>query len=153
MTAPIRPRWFEDYAEGLVLEVGRQAVEEAEVLDFARRYDPQPFHVDKEAAEASIFKGLITSGFHTCALMMRMLADHYLAPESSLGSPGLDELRWLLPVRPGDRLSLRLTVLEARSSRSKPDRGLIRTGVAVLNQTGAEAMTLIVTTMALKRPA
>ena len=153
MTAIFRPRWFEDYAEGLVLEVGEQAVDEAEVLSFARRYDPQPFHTDPEAAARSIFGGLITSGFHTCALMMRMLADHYLAPESSLGSPGLDELRWLLPVRPGDRLSLRLTVLEARSSRSKPDRGLIRTGVAVLNQTGAEAMTLIVTTMALKRPA
>jgi len=149
----MKPVWFEDYAEGLVLEVGSQEVVEAEVLEFCRRYDPQPFHVDSEAAARSIFGGLITSGFHTCALMMRMLADHYLSPETSLGSPGLDELRWLLPVRPGDRLSLRLTVVEAKPSRSKPDRGLVRTRIEVLNQTGAPVMTLTAMTMSLRKPA
>ncbi len=128
------PRYFEDYLPGAVLEFGSTRVDEAELLEFARKYDPQPFHVDAARAAASPFGGLIASGWHTGSMMMRMLAEHYLAPETSLGSPGLEQLRWPAPVRPGDTLSLRVTVLEARRSSSKPDRGLVRSLIEVVNQ-------------------
>jgi acyl dehydratase len=127
-------RWFEDYRPGLVLEFGSAAVDEAEVIEFARRFDPQPFHIDAEAAARGSFGGLIASGWHTGGLMMRLLVEHYLSPVASLGSPGIDELRWLAPVRPGDMLSVRVTILEARRSQSKPDRGLVRALMEVLNQ-------------------
>ena len=145
-------KWFEDYTEGLVLEFGDAPVDAAEVVDFARRYDPQPFHTDPEAAARSVFGGLIASGFHTCALMMRMLAEHYLDPDSSLGSPGLDEVRWLLPVRPGDRLRVKVTILEARASRSKPDRGMVTSRIAILNQDNAPVMTMTAMVLVLRRP-
>jgi acyl dehydratase len=135
-------RWFEDYRPGLVLEFGAITVDEAEVVDFARRYDPQPFHVDAVAAARGAYGGLIASGWHTGSMMMRMLVEHYLSPVSSLGSPGLDELRWLAPVRPGDTLSVRLTIVEARRSQSKPDRGLVRAVIEVLNQRREAVMTV-----------
>ena len=116
-------QYFEDYPVGAVFAGGPITVGEQEILDFARRYDPQPMHVDKAAAEAGQFGGLIASGWHTGALMMQLLAAHFVPRPGNLASPGLDELRWLLPVRPGDRLSLRATVLEARRSRSKPGSG------------------------------
>jgi acyl dehydratase len=128
-----RERWFEDYTPGLTVEFGAERVAEDEVIAFARRFDPQPFHVDADAAARGPFGGLAASGWHTGSLMMRMLVEHYLSP-ASLGSPGLDELRWLRPVRPGDTLSVRVTVLEARRSRSKPDRGLVKSLMEVLNQ-------------------
>ena len=127
-------RYFEDYVPGLVLEFGAERVDEAEIIDFARRFDPQPFHTDKSQAAAGPFGGLIASGWHTGSLMMRLLVEHYLSPIASLGSPGLDELRWPAPVRPGDTLSVRVTILEARRSQSKPDRGLVRAKMEVLNQ-------------------
>ncbi|MEV4145151.1 MaoC family dehydratase [Amycolatopsis sp. NPDC049691] len=126
-------RYFEDYVPGVTHDCGSVAVTEAEVLDFARRYDPQSFHVDAAAAAAGPFGGLIASGWHTASLMMRLFADHYLSAASSLGSPGVDELRWPRPVRPGSVLRLRATVTEARLSRSKPDRGLVRTRVELLD--------------------
>jgi len=126
-------RFFEDYRPGLVLEFGEAPVTEDEVIEFGRRFDPQPFHVDAAAAAQGPFGGLIASGWHTGSLMMRLLVEHYLSP-ASLGSPGLDELRWLLPVRPGDRLSVRVTVQEARRSQTKPDRGLVKSLLEVLNQ-------------------
>jgi acyl dehydratase len=127
-------RWFEDYRPGLVLQFGAASVEQAEVVEFARRYDPQPFHIDADAAAQGAYGGLIASGWHTGSLMMRLLVEHYLSPVASLGSPGLDELRWLAPVRPGDTLCVRVTILEARRSQSKPDRGLVRALMEVLNQ-------------------
>jgi acyl dehydratase len=141
---PARPeeRWFEDYRPGLVLEFGAVRVDEAEIIDFACRYDPQPFHVDAENAAQGAYGGLIASGWHTGSLMMRMLVEHYLSPRSSLGSPGIDELRWLAPVRPGDTLSVRVTILEATRSRSKPDRGLVRAQMEVLNQRREVVMSL-----------
>ena len=148
----MRPQWFEDYTEGRVLEIGHAVVDRDELLEFAHRYDPQPFHTDPEAAARSVFGGLITSGFHTCALMMRMLADHYLDPVSSLGSPGVDELRWPRPVRPGDRLRLKVTIVEARPSRGKPDRGMVTSRMVVLNQDDAEVMTLTAMNLVLRRP-
>jgi acyl dehydratase len=126
-------RWFEDYTPGLTFEFGAERVTEDEVIAFARRYDPQPFHLDAEAAARGPFGGLAASGWHTGSLMMRMLVEHHLSP-ASLGSPGLDELRWVQPVRPGDTLSVRVTVLEARRSRTRPDRGLVRSLIEVLNQ-------------------
>jgi acyl dehydratase len=132
----VTDRWFSDYVPGTTAEFGPIRVEEAEVVDFGRRFDPQPFHVDPEAAAAGPFGGLIASGWHTCALMMRLLAEEYLSPVSSMGSPGVDELRWILPVRPGDELTLRTTVEEARLSRTKPDRGLVGTRVELVNQSG-----------------
>jgi len=135
-------RWFEDYRPGLVLEFGSAAVDEAEVIEFARRFDPQPFHVDAEAAAQGSFGGLIASGWHTGSLMMRLLVEHYLSPVASLGSPGIDELRWLAPVRPGDTLSVRVTILETRRSQSKPDRGLVRALMEVLNQRGEVVMSM-----------
>jgi len=134
-------RCFEDYPEGAIFEFGDIAVTEADILDFAHRFDPQDMHTDREAAANGDFGGLIASGWHTGSLMMRLFADHYL-PKGGLASPGIDELRWVRPVRPNDRLRIRITVLEARRSRSKPDRGLIRSAVEVLNQNDEPVMTL-----------
>ena len=141
-TTPVEDRYFEDYVPGSVHEFGSIAVEEAEMINFARRFDPQPFHIDPEAAKQSIFGGLIASGWHTASLAMRLLVDHYISHVASLGSPGVDELRWLKPVRPGDTLSVRITLLEAQRSRSKPDQGFIRGSTEVLNQHGEVVMTM-----------
>ena len=150
---PRAARYFEDYVTGDVHEFGDALVSAAELVEFARRYDPQPFHVDADAAARSFYGGLITSGWHTCALMMRMMVDHYVSSVASLGSPGVDELRWLVPVRAGDRLRVRVTVLDTRVSRSKPDRGVVRSGVAVLNQEDAVVMTMTTLGLFLRRPA
>ena len=131
---PVDQRYFEDYLVGSTYEYGTVAVDEAEVVAFGRTYDPQPFHVDSVAAAQGPFGGLIASGWHTAALMMRLFVDHYLSSVASMSSPGIDELRWLKPVRPGDTLRIRVTVIEARRSRSKPDRGIVRTLIEVLNQ-------------------
>jgi acyl dehydratase len=121
------PRWFEDYPQGLTETLGSFDVDPQEVQAFARRYDPQPFHIDEQAAREGPYGGIIASGWHTASMMMRLLVDGYLHPASSMGSPGIDELRWVRPVRPGDRLTVRVTVKSARRSASKPDRGIIQT--------------------------
>ncbi|MGC8660009.1 MAG: MaoC family dehydratase, partial [Desulfomonilaceae bacterium] len=126
-------RYFEDYLPGTIHEFGSITVEETDIIEFARRFDPQPFHIDPRAAERSVFGGLIASGWHTACLAMRLLVDNYVSKVASLGSPGADELRWTEPVRPGDTLNLRVTVLESRLSHSKPDRGTIRSLVEVMN--------------------
>lgn len=135
-------RYFEDYVPGSVHELGTIAIGESEIIEFARRYDPQPFHIDPEAARHTQFGGLIASGWQTAGLMMRLAVDGYLSGVASLASPGVDELRWTQPVRPGDTLSVRATVLEARPSTSKPDRGLVRTLFEVRNQRGEMVMTV-----------
>jgi acyl dehydratase len=141
-TTPIEDRYFEDYVVGSVYEFGSIAVKEAEIIDFARRFDPQVFHTDPEAAKRTIYGGLIASGWHTASMMMRLTVDHYLSRAASLGSPGIDELLWTRPVRPGDELSIRVTVLEANRSSSKPDRGIIRSFVEVLNQNHEVVLTV-----------
>lgn len=141
-SAPHDDRYFEDYVPGSEFVYGSIAVTEAEVVEFAKRYDPQDMHVDPAKAATSPFGGLIASGWHTCAMMMRLYADHYLSPASSIASPGLDELRWTRPVRPGDVLRIRVRILEANRSRSKPDRGMVRTQVEVLNQRGEVVMSI-----------
>ena len=144
MDDPVRGepgRWFEDYPVGAVYAGGSLAVSEQDILEFARRYDPQPMHVDKFAAEAGDFGGLIASGWHTAALMMQLLVAHFVPRPGNLASPGIDELRWLRPVRPGDRLSLRATVQSARRSHSKPGQGVVVSLVEVLNQRDEVVMT------------
>jgi acyl dehydratase len=135
-------RYFEDYVPGTVCEFGEVRVSEAEIIDFARRFDPQGMHVDPQAAARGPFGGLIASGWHTAAMMMRLVVDNFLSQKASLGSPGINELRWLRPVRPGDVLRVRVSVLEATRSRSKPDRGVVRTLMEVLNQHREVAMSL-----------
>jgi len=149
----VSERWFEDYVVGTTAEHGSIRVDEDELVDFGRRFDPQPFHIDADAAAAGPYGGLIASGWHTCALMMRLLAQEYLSPASSLGSPGIDELRWIKPVRPGDELTLRTTVEEARLSRSKPDRGLLRTRVELLGSGGDVVLRLLAMNLIRTRPA
>jgi acyl dehydratase len=133
MTVPIKERYFEDYQAGEVLEGGDHLVTREEIVAFASRYDPQPFHLDDAAARDSIYGGLIASGWMTCGVLMRMMVEHVMSPVSSMGSPGIDELRWLRPVRPGDRLRARVTVVETRRSNSRPDRGIIRLHQEALN--------------------
>ncbi len=137
------PRFLEDLVPGEVAEFGDKLMTAEEIVAFASAYDPQPFHIDEAAARSSIFGGLIASGWHSAAVAMRICVDHFLSPESSLGSPGVDELRWLKPVRPGDRLRLRVTTLEATPSRSKPDRGLSRHRMELLNQDDEVVMSFI----------
>ncbi len=146
MTTPfataIDDRFFEDYVPGQVYEFGSIAVTEDEIVAFAGRYDPQPFHTDRDAAQRTQFGGLIASGWQTAGWMMRLVVEHYLSHVASLASPGVDELRWTQPVRAGDTLSVRATVVEARPSASKPDRGLVRTLFEVLNQRGEVVMSV-----------
>lgn len=143
--------FFEDFNPGDVTDTGSVTVTREEIVAFARQFDPQPFHVDEEAARRSPFGGLIASGWHTASLCMRLVVD-LLGPDSgSLGSPGVDELRWLKPVRPGDELSARVEVLEARPSRSKPDRGLVKLRYTLRNQSGEEVMTMIALGLVLRR--
>ncbi|MGH8967548.1 MAG: MaoC family dehydratase [Actinomycetes bacterium] len=132
-TAPTDDRWFSDYETGAQYEYGHLVVSEEEILRFAGQFDPQPIHVDAGYAKDGPFGGLIGSGWHSAGLAMRLLADHYLSRVASLASPGVDELRWQVPLRPGDRVRLRATVLEARPSRSKPDRGMVVTQVELRN--------------------
>ena len=133
-------RYFGDYLPGASYDCGSVSISEAEIISFATQFDPQPFHVDPEAAARGPFGGLIASGWRTAALVMRQIVDHYLSAEASLGSPGLDEMRWPEPVRPGDTLRVRVTAVEARRSLSKPDRGIIKTLVEAVNQDGRTVM-------------
>ena len=133
--------YWEDFEAGATVEMGRHTFTQAEIIDFARQFDPQPFHTDPEAAKASEFGGLIASGWHTCAVAMRMLCDNYLNRSVSLGSPGIENVRWLVPVRAGDTLSYRRVVLEARASRSRPDRGLVKSRTEAVNQKGETVLT------------
>ena len=135
-------RYFEDYIAGSAHEFGSIVVEEKEVIDFGKRFVPLPYHVDPEAAKKSIYGGLIASGWQTATSYMRRLVDGIMLESASLGSPGIDELRWLRPVRPGDVLRLRVTVLEATRSRSRLDRGVVRSLMEVLNQDGEVVMSL-----------
>jgi acyl dehydratase len=135
--------YFEDFAAGEVFELGSHQVTEAEIVEFAERWDPQPFHVDPEAAAESVFGGLIASGWHTGAMWMRMYVDSMLGGPSSQGSPGIEELRWLAPVRPGDTLHGRLTVLDATPSQRSPERGTVRIRGEMLNQDGVTVLTMV----------
>lgn len=134
-------RYFEDYLPGAVHEFGSFTIEEADIIEFGRRFDPQPFHIDVEAARHSAFGGLIASGWHTASVTMKLLVDNYVSHVASLGSPGVDEIRWRKPVRPGDTLTIRVTVVESKLSRSKPGQGTIRSYIETMNQHREVVMT------------
>jgi acyl dehydratase len=150
---PIEDRYFEDYIPGSVYEFGSILVEEKDILDFAQKFDPQIFHLDKDKARNGPFGGLIASGWHTTALAMRLLVDHFLSKVAGMGSPGSGPIRFLKPVRPGDELSIRVTVLKATRSRSKPDRGIIRIFIETMNQHRDVVMTRIGIGIVKRRPA
>jgi len=145
-------RYFEDLQVGQVWEHGPRTVSRDEVVAFAREFDPQPFHLDEEAALRSPYRGLIASGWHTAALCQRMVIDGLEGESASLGSPGVDELRWLRPVRPGDTLWLRVECVETRPSHSKPDRGLARFRYDLRNQAGETVMTMTGLALFARRP-
>ena len=129
-------RYFEDFAAGDKFEFGNYLVTEEEIMEFAGKYDPQSIHLDRDAAEKSMFGGIIASGLHTLSMLMRMTVDGLLSETAALGSPGIDEARWLLPVRPGDTLSVRFTVTDTIPSRSRPELGVLNSLAEVLNQNG-----------------
>jgi len=135
-------RYWEDFKVGEVEQIGGKRVDKEEMIAFARQYDPQPFHVDEAAAKQSIYGGLIASGWHTCAMVMRMMCDAYMLHSASVGSPGIDNLKWLKPVRPGDTISARRTTLEMRASKSKPDIGIVNNLWEVFNQDGEMVMSM-----------
>ncbi|MBY4895772.1 MaoC family dehydratase [Cupriavidus sp. AU9028] len=145
--------YFEDFTVGSRRELGSKQITEEEIIAFARQYDPQPFHIDKEAAKQSIYGGLISSGWMTCSVMMRMLVDNMTSRAASMGSPGVDEIRWLKPVYAGDTLTVTLVVLDARPSNSKPDRGVVHTQWEAVNQRGELVCTVKGMGMYGRRPA
>jgi acyl dehydratase len=146
-------KYLEDFPVGVRRELGSKFVDEEEVIRFAREFDPQPFHIDKAAAAEGFYGGVIASGWHTCSMTMRIMVDRYLIDTAALGSPGIDELRWLRPVRPGDTLTVYSTVQEVVHSKSKPDRGIISTLTEVENQSGELVLTMRGKTMMKKREA
>jgi acyl dehydratase len=148
------PRYaFEDLKPGDRYSFGPRVLTREEIIAFAREWDPQPFHVDEAAAARSPFGGLIASGWQTAALSMRLVVDGLLSRSTSMGSPGLDELRWLKPVRPGDALSVEVVLLEVTPSQSKPDRGSVRLSYACTNQKGEAVMTMVARVIFLRRAA
>lgn len=145
--------YFEDFTPGRVFELGSVVLTDDEIIEFATRFDPQPFHIDPAAAADTMFGGIIASGWHTCSACMRLMVDGMISDTASLGSPGMDEIRWLAPVRPGDRLTARTTVDEARPSRSKPDRGTVTLTTEMENQDGVVVMRMRGMGMYGRRPA
>jgi acyl dehydratase len=144
-------RFFEDFPTGWTYESAPRTLDTAEIVAFAREWDPQRYHVDEAAARATPFGGLIASGWQTGCLAMRLMCDGYLADSSCIASPGFDELRWLKPVRPGDSLRFRAEVLEARASTTKPDRGIVRWRWEMLNQHGEAVLSIVGTQFFLRR--
>ncbi|MES2126238.1 MAG: MaoC family dehydratase [Pseudomonadota bacterium] len=134
--------YFEDFHTGQEIPVGSVTVTEQEIIDFATQFDPQPFHIDHEAAKASHFGGIVASGWHTCGLIMRLMVDGLLKDSGGMGSPGLDGVRWLLPVRPGDTLSVVCAITNTKASNSRPDRGVIWTSWRATNQLGELVCTI-----------
>jgi acyl dehydratase len=134
--------YFEDFEPGQDIDLGTRTVTEDEIVAFAREFDPQPFHVDRAAAADSIFGGVIASGWHTCGMMMRMVVDGLLNRSASMGSPGLDGVRWLAPVRAGDTLNVRYRTEQVKASTSKPDRGVVWSKWVAINQHGETVCTV-----------
>jgi acyl dehydratase len=147
----VSTRHFEDFAVGDAVEVGPRLVTRDEIIAFAREYDPQPMHLDEEAARHTMLGGLGASGWHTCCIMMRMIADGFLVNVASMGAPGIDEVKWLKPVRPGDSLTVRGTVQSVRASQSRPDRGFVTFLWHVSNERGDVVMTMLCPQMLARR--
>ena len=145
--------YWEDLQPGEALEIGSHRFTAEDIVAFARQFDPQPFHTDPVAAKQTIFGGLIASGWHTCAIAMRLMVDSYIGRSASMGSPGLDNIRWLAPVRAGDTITFRRRILAARASASKPGAGLVQTRWEAQNQRGEMVMTMEGWGMFGRRPA
>jgi acyl dehydratase len=144
--------YWEDFKVGETVEMGSHRFTAQEIIEFGRQFDPQPFHIDPEAARASFYGELIASGWHTCSIAMRLMCDSYVNRTRSMGSPGVDNIRWLAPVKTGDTLTYRRTVLEARASRSRPDAGLMRTQWEAVNQDGVRVLSMEGWSMIGRRP-
>jgi acyl dehydratase len=151
MSTPVE-RYFEDFAAGETRDLGSVQLSAAEIIAFAEQFDPQAFHVDPVRAEASVFGGLVASGWHTVGAYMRLFVEGVLSRVPSFGSPGVEQVRWPRPVRPGDALRARFTVLEARPSRSRPDRGIVRSRGEMFNQDGELVLSLEATNFIGRRP-
>jgi acyl dehydratase len=145
-------RYFEDFPEGLTVDLGSVTLTSSEMIEFARQYDPQPMHIDADAAGRSIYGGLIASGWQTAASYMRLLVDQVIGESASIGSPGVDNLRWLKPVRPGDALRGRFTVLESKVSRSRPEWGIVRSRGEMVNQVDQVVMQIEAVNFFSRRP-
>jgi len=145
--------YWEDFPVGHHMDFGGTPVSREAVIAFASQFDPQPFHVDDEAGKQSLFGGLCASGWHTCAMAMRMMCDAYLLDSASLGSPGIDALRWCKPVYPGDTLRMSLDVVDARPMASKPEVGLVKSQWTLVNQHGQTVLTMEGWGMFRRRPA
>ena len=143
--------YFEDFSTDWTAQYGPRRVTREEIIGFAAQYDPQPMHLDEEAARHTMLGGLAASGWHSCCIMMKMIADGLLLDTASMGAPGIDEVKWLKPVRPGDSLTVRGSVLDARASQTKQDRGFVKFLWEVFNDRGECVMTLVCPQMILRR--
>ena len=144
--------FWEDFVEGSLAEYGPRVVTREEIVAFAAEFDPQPMHLDEDAARASMLGGLAASGWHTCVLVNRLLADGLMNQAHAMGAPGVDEVKWLKPVRPGDRLTIHAKVLEKRASRSRPEMGFVNFHFEVRTQAAETVMTLSCPLMVARRP-
>lgn len=144
--------YWEDFPPGRMLDGGRRTLSQEEIIQFARQWDPQRFHIDPQAAKQTPFGGIVASGWHTGCVLMRLMCDAYLNESSCIGSPGIEEWRFAAPVRPGDALRFRATVLESRPSASKPDRGIVKFRWELFNQRDALAVSMVGTQFYLRRP-
>jgi acyl dehydratase len=150
---PVDDRYYEDYAPGAVYEYGYLEVTEAEIVAFARAFDPQPIHIDPGFAASGPFGGLIASGWHTAGIFTRLYVAHFVSRPASLASPGVDELRWPVPLRPGDSVRIRTTISQARRSQSRPDRGIVTTHGQLINQHDQDVLRLDLVNIFACRPA
>lgn len=149
---PLAKLYFEDFQPGHTAEYGPRLVTREEIIAFAAQYDPQPMHLDEAAGQKSLLGGLGASGWHSCGIMMRMICDGFMLNSASMGAGGVEEVRWLRPVRAGDRLTLRVTVLETRISKSRPDMGIVRIRYEMMNAHGECVMTMVTPAMFGRRP-
>jgi acyl dehydratase len=143
--------YYEDFTPGKTIEYGPRLITREEIIAFAAQYDPQPMHLDEEAGRNSLLGGLGASGWHSCGIMMRMICDAFLLDAASLGAGSVDEVQWLRPIRPGDRLTLRCIVLETRTSRSRPELGIVHTRHELYNAHGEHVMTMVAPQMLRRR--
>ena len=146
-------RYLDDFSVGQVFKTGRHRVDKEQIFSFARQFDPQPFHVDEEAARRSPFQGLAASGWHTAAMTMRLMVDGEFRPAGGILGVGFDELSWPRAVRPGDELHAHSEILEVRPSKSRPDRGMIRVKTTTFNQDGEPVMVFTGNLLVPRRPA
>jgi acyl dehydratase len=140
-------RHWEDFSPGQVEEFGPRTITREEIVEFAAEFDPQPFHLDEEAARQSMLGGLCASGWHSCCILMKMISDGFLYRTAFLGAPGIEEVRWLAPVRPGTALTARASVVETRPSRSRPDIGFVKFRFELVDPGKTPLMTLVVSPM------